>query len=558
MKKEKQNGANDNADMPAMKHESREVRHRSICSCGCGCGCRKKLLFLIMILNVILISLVLLSGCTSGGFTGMSGKISEYDEQQNENAAGVTDTASEYIVAGPEYLAEIDAKADALRQKILGSVTVVEAESTPYYVSNSGDDANNGKSPDEAWATLEKVNSAPLAEGDAVFFERGGLWRGQLKTKSGVTYSAYGNGDKPKLFGSSQAAVSARWSATAVENVYEYAVSFPFSNEPGNIIFNDGETCGIKKFLGEKDYWGGRYPGVEDFNGVNDLDEDLEFYHDIASGKLYIYSEDGNPAERYSSIEIAHKPHTIRNGGNDVTIDNLCIKYTGSHGISSGTCKGLTVTNCEFGWIGGSIQSEANPYFRFGNAVEIYGGCDGYTVENCYIYQVYDAGVTHQRTTPHDSTMKNVRYIGNLFEHCIYSIEYFLGHPADSSPVLLMSDIIFRGNICRFAGYGWGDQRPNKTEAAHIKSWNSQNPAERFIIENNIFDRSKYMMLHIAASKAESLPVMKGNTYIQDIGAQFGKFGAGAPAMRMFDETVGEFIKNTVADADAEVRYITG
>ena len=32
--------------------------------------------------------------------------------------------------------------------------------------------------------------------------------------------------------------------------------------------------------------------------------------------------------------------------------------YVGAHGVGVGTVKNLKVANCEFGWIGGSIQSE--------------------------------------------------------------------------------------------------------------------------------------------------------------------------------------------------------
>ena len=77
--------------------------------------------------------------------------------------------------------------------------------------------------------------------------------------------------------------------------------------------------------------------------------------------------------------------------GDDITVDNLCLKYTGVHGVGAGTVNDLTVQNCEFGWIGGSVQGVlgSNKYeTRFGNAVEIYGGCENYTVQNNYIYQI--------------------------------------------------------------------------------------------------------------------------------------------------------------------------
>ncbi|MBM3499825.1 MAG: hypothetical protein FJX74_14285 [Armatimonadetes bacterium] len=76
-----------------------------------------------------------------------------------------------------------------------------------YHVSNAGSDANDGLSPEAAWASLERVNLGPYQPGDAVLFRRGDSWRGQLRPRSGseagyVTYGAYGEGPKPLLLGS--------------------------------------------------------------------------------------------------------------------------------------------------------------------------------------------------------------------------------------------------------------------------------------------------------------------------------------------------------------------
>ena len=84
--------------------------------------------------------------------------------------------------------------------------------------------------------------------------------------------------------------------------------------------------------------------------------------------------------------------------GHNIRINNLNIRHAGNHGISSLTIHGLTVDWCVFEWIGGSMQyydDEGGPV-RFGNAVEIYGGCDRYTVRDCWFTQIYDAAVTHQ------------------------------------------------------------------------------------------------------------------------------------------------------------------
>ena len=85
--------------------------------------------------------------------------------------------------ATPELYAEIDKKSAEYKERILGTKTEIKYTGTAYYVSEKGDDNNDGKSPESAWRTNEKESNAELLEGDAVFFERGGHFRGQIKTK---------------------------------------------------------------------------------------------------------------------------------------------------------------------------------------------------------------------------------------------------------------------------------------------------------------------------------------------------------------------------------------
>ncbi len=110
-------------------------------------------------------------------------------------------------------------KAEERKQAVLGSPTIVTVIGTKYYVSNSGDDNNDGLSPDKPWATLEKIRWAldnqVIKKGDGVFLERGGLWRGSIMCwgVDGVTYSAYGEGEKPRIYGSPENGASgAKWS----------------------------------------------------------------------------------------------------------------------------------------------------------------------------------------------------------------------------------------------------------------------------------------------------------------------------------------------------------
>lgn len=79
---------------------------------------------------------------------------------------------------------------------------------TPYYVSASqGSDANDGRSPSTAWASLARVNRASLRAGDTVHFRSGDVFKGQLVVgHSGaagapIHFTAYGDGDLPVIDG---------------------------------------------------------------------------------------------------------------------------------------------------------------------------------------------------------------------------------------------------------------------------------------------------------------------------------------------------------------------
>ena len=87
-----------------------------------------------------------------------------------------------------EALAQVRAQADERRRAILDSPTeIVRSDSfvkgetytgTAYYVSNNGSDYNSGRSPESAFATVAPFEYISLYPGDAVFFERGSVWRG--------------------------------------------------------------------------------------------------------------------------------------------------------------------------------------------------------------------------------------------------------------------------------------------------------------------------------------------------------------------------------------------
>ncbi len=407
----------------------------------------------------------------------------------------------------------VEAYAVKRRAEIANTPTAVNVTGTKYYVSSvSGKDTNDGKTPETAWQTLEKASSATLKAGDGVFFKRGEIFRGQLKTQQGVTYSAYGEGAKPAIYGSARNYANIGfWQKTNKENVW--VSSDTFDKDVGLIVFDHGKAWSDKEMLGIKGF-------------VGALTSDLKMYHDKNDNKVYLYST-SDPNTRWESIEIAPGTHGITGVGHNVTLDNLCVKYAGAHGVSYGDkTTGLTVQNCEIGWIGGMIQPGRDAeQVRFGNGVEIYVGCKDYTIKNCHIYQCYDAGITHQyfQTKNERVDMLNIKYVDNVIEYCVYNIEYVNAQP---SHLGIMKDVEISGNMLLHGAEGFGIQRRDHGEAV-IKGWSNVNHAENFVYYDNIIMTMEPIckLIWMGVETNADMPEMYGNVFVAKEGSPFGIYG---------------------------------
>ena len=434
-------------------------------------------------------------------------------------------------------IADVDREANRLKTRILKAPSDYSVTGTIYYVSQEGSDDNDGLSEETPIQTIEKLNSMKFERGDAVLFRRGDLWRGKLKAANGVSYSAYGSGPKPRLYGSPfDAAKTGKWTETDKKGVY--AFSEKLSKDVGTLVFDEGESGCAFKITKKIDYEGNTFhiETGKPFNNYKDMERDLDMWHDLSDGTIYLCSLSGNPAQRFKSIELLIHDHNITISWGGASIDNLCIKYSGSHGIGASTkvTPFLKVTNCEIGWIGGSIQFD-NPKpkapgkfsrpTRYGNGIEIWGGTKEFIVDHNYFYQCYDAAITHQFSAKfQDINMANITYSNNLVENCVYGIEYFYSIKDEFIETCKMDNVLFKGNIIRMSGsYSWGYQRHNKESPAAIKTWpTSSNKATNFRIENNILDRGNPRLIDIYAAKEEWLPVCRGNIYVQQEGLPVG------------------------------------
>ena len=89
-----------------------------------------------------------------------------------------------------------------------------------------------------------------------------------------------------------------------------------------------------------------------------------------------------------------------------------------------------------------------------------------------------------------------------------------------------------------------------------MKGWaSSWNQAENFVIENNILDRSTDALFQMGAGSAAWLPQLKGNTYVQTLGALLGYWGVNPPPLFLYDAAAADTLRQVMEDEAAVVYY---
>ncbi len=330
-------------------------------------------------------------------------------------------------------------EANELRKKILNSPNTEEIYNitgVKYYFSSTGDDSNDGLSPETPLKTLEKIETRTLNPGDAILLERNSIFRVKNTIEihgEGITIGSYGVGEKPRIYASPfDFAVNEYWTPTDKANIWK--VNYPYAIHCGacGMFFDHGKAIGS--------LWQ---------SGVDALKKNFDFHHDIENETIYLYFDKGNPADFYKSIEITYKMHIFlfKATAGQVIIDNLCVKYTGGFPVCGGTAGGATITNCEMGYTGGLFDGVNK--VRFGNAVEFYGNAVNVTVKNNWIYQIFDSAITWQGMNE-DGKYENIVFSENLLEYNNADIEFF---GCGQSKV---ENFVVENNIMRFTSMGWG------------------------------------------------------------------------------------------------------
>lgn len=414
-----------------------------------------------------------------------------------------------FSFVGDDFFKKLDTLTDDLKNMIVyNSDDITECSGTKYYLSNSGDDSNDGLSPTTAWKSLKKANSFTYSKGDLLLFERGGLWRGEIIAQTGVSYSAYGVGPKPKIYKAFDGK-DGNWVKTEYENVWKFDKVLE-ACDIGAVVFNDGQEYADKRY--EFDELNSNY--TFRFIGTD--------YKESQENILYLYCDKGNPNEVFDSIDLSFRNpiggsvFKLNNFVSDVNIKNLDLRYGMDIFFSMGS-KNIVISYCVCGWQGG--HTVGGKRLRYGGGGGCWHSCDNMRYEHCYIYQQFDAGVDPQYHWVEDTPAVINGFVTTdcLFETCEYTFEFF--NTQDNLDGNCFSNCYIGYNLCRDGGRGFGDKH---TGSAYIKLWqNHENHTKNFVFERNVFDRAFSRTLILGARETSGgkwalryIPKLKGNIYI--------------------------------------------
>lgn len=429
-------------------------------------------------------------------------------------------------VADNDFLEEVEALRDELYDLIVYDSSELEVTGTKYYLANDGDDQADGLSPETAWKTLKKATEFKFQESDGLYLKRGDLWRGNIILQNGVTYQAFGNGAKPKIYYSVNGKTEGEWKKTDTENVWVFDKVID-TKDIGVIVFDGGRKYAEKKMQ------------------KCDLKNELDFYfsgnwvykqEEKHENLTYLYCSEGNPNDIFEEIELSLQGHTIQidNFMHDIKVHNLDVRY-GQDFFLNDMSKNIEITYCILAWMGGHYGGDAMNFgcYRFGGGGGAWARCDNMKFEHCFFTQHFDCAMSPQfsrnPTAPNPNVysvtpteFKSFHVNDCLIEYTEYSFEYFYASFKDSGVYGTPGyfDMYFGYNICRKCEQGFGDKHP---ASRFIRAGFSENNCYDTVFEKNIFDRSGALALELSAHDGdkrhgklsyELLPKLRGNIYL--------------------------------------------
>ncbi|MGJ5642348.1 right-handed parallel beta-helix repeat-containing protein [Formosa sp. S-31] len=350
-----------------------------------------------------------------------------------------------------------------------------------YYISNNGNDNNDGLTPLSAWKSLDKlqIEIHKMPKNSEICFERGSIFYGSLTIENdSIFLSDYGDLANPPVITGFQ--TIANWEKysqnifkTKVEGISSLNVvlvdgefqnlgRYPnqgylnIMNASKNNIFdrnlNENWTGGdivirqtrwvldkfsIKKQEQKTLYFEntGSYTPKKGYgyfiqNHLNTLDKNNEWYFDGLY--LYMFFENNNPY--HYNIQIA----TLNNGltlkGNNLTINNIIIQGFNQNGIFADNTINVDVNYCDISFIGkNAINATSSSYLNISNTtsetcnnnfIEGRWNANHATIKNCVIKNI---GIFEGMGANGDGSYSGIYLIGNnseIIENKISNIGY--------------------------------------------------------------------------------------------------------------------------------------
>jgi hypothetical protein len=301
------------------------------------------------------------------------------------------------------------------------------ANATTYYISSSGNDANNGTSTSTPWKTLNKLNSffASLKPGDNVLLNRGNVFTGFITVKKSGTSSApitigvYGTGANPVINGFTTVSTWTNlgnniWESTGTVSslsscnmVVVNGVNYAMGRYPntGYLTFqsHSGHTSITSSSLGATNWTGAevvirKNRGVIDrskitgqsgtkltyTSGTSDdaidnfgffiqndsrtLDKQNEWYYNSSTRKLRIYSTSTPSQVQVSGVDVLV---TANDNMNYITFSNVNFQGSNTAAIKITNASNFKLTGCTINFSGTDAINSST--------------CANLTVQNCTI-----------------------------------------------------------------------------------------------------------------------------------------------------------------------------
>lgn len=510
------------------------------------------------------------------------GLVVGYDSEKN--LATVTFPAAAVLSAekDAELHAELQSRIDEIlntETEIVHSDTYIPGKTytgTAYYVSNDGDDENDGLTPETAWQTLSRMNrelaqheGSAMKSGDAIFLRRGDTFRltdfSLDVSLDGVTISAYGEGDKPILTASSENGTGEdKWQLIYEDDtgkkIWQY---YREMGDISRIVLNDGDAIAKRVY----EYFDGTgYVSCEatgwaghEAEGVTLLDELLPLeesmtedltiisrpdrynadaaYSECGTGPLYLRCDKGNPGVLYDSVEFTEYVvcGIIWLSASDVVFDNINFRCGGNSYMKSAfNWKGIlntVIQNCEFAY-GGCTVTYYHERDDGAIVVEVQGDgiyniIENTTIENCYFHDMTASAVTYENSLDDTDTVDSYfHFLNNVLVNTH-------GIRLDCTSVSLqyLSSVKVCGNYVWNTGHM--DQGKLVYTEGSLLMWPGQ--YGECIVEDNVFYGTEKghpmnallsVFVYDYEGWGHTRPSYGNNIYAQYTGRNFGDFGA--------------------------------